>query len=168
MARPGSQAQRPGSAARREEESFRQNSVIFPATLSMVDLVTALGGQSPYLVERSAPDGSVRTLLDGLGWSFVANPDPLQHPLRPQRPARDAQAQEAARHHRQAPLVHARNAGADEIVQTRRLALRPRGALVLGDIDTHSREILNPPDDTVLEPGSALLYLAERPVLERP
>ena len=49
-----------------------------------------------------------------------------------------------------------------------RMRLSQRGALVIGIRTPSGEEILNPPKDHVVEPGTLLIYLAEAPLLEAP
>ena len=50
----------------------------------------------------------------------------------------------------------------------RRMRLTKRGGLVIGVRAPSGREIMNPPKGHVLEPGSLLIYMSEKPLLDPP
>jgi voltage-gated potassium channel len=49
-----------------------------------------------------------------------------------------------------------------------KMQLSKRGGLVIGVRAPSGEEVLNPPKDYILQPGSVLIYLAQRPLLETP
>jgi Trk K+ transport system NAD-binding subunit len=48
------------------------------------------------------------------------------------------------------------------------MKLSKRGGLVIGVRTPDGKDMINPPKNLVLEPGSLLIYFAESPLLEPP